>query len=90
MPFSEETVGGTSLPPTVTLTVKEATMGKVKLIVHECFTGKQNPEDVFTAVFLSNAAALTESIHPGIIKETEQPQDSLCSRKGAVYGTSEE
>lgn len=90
MPLSEETGGGKFLSPPVTLTVKEATMGKVKLIVHECFTGKQNPEDVFTAVFLSNAAALTESIHPGIIKETEQPQDSLCSRKGAVYGTSEE
>ena len=64
-------------------------MGKIKLIVHECFTGKQNPEDVFTAVFLSNAAALTESRYPGIIKETEQSQDSLCSRKGAEHGTSE-
>lgn len=47
-PLSEETAGGTSLPPTVTPTVKEATMGKVKLIVYECFTGKQNPQDVFT------------------------------------------
>lgn len=47
-PLSEETAGGTSLPPTVTLTVKEATMGKVKLIVYECFTGKQNLQDVFT------------------------------------------
>ena len=90
MPFSEETVGGTSLPLTVTLIVKEETMGKVKLFVHACFTGKQNPEDVFTAVFLSNAAALTESIYPGIIKGTEQSQDSLCSRKGAEHGTSEE
>ena len=54
MPLSEKTVGGLSLPPTVTLTVKEAIMVKVKLIVHECFTGKQNPEDVFIAVFLSN------------------------------------
>ncbi len=42
MPLSEETFGGTSLPPTVTLTVKEATMRKIKLIVHECFAGKQN------------------------------------------------
>ena len=65
-------------------------MGKVKLIVNECFTGKQNPEDIFTAVFLSNAAALAESIYLGIIKETEQSQDSLCSRKGAEHGTSEE
>ena len=90
MPLSEETVGGISLPPTVTLTVKEATMGKVKLIVHECFKGKQNPEDVFTAVFLSNAAALTPNTHSGIIKDTERSQDSLCSEKGATYGTSEE
>ena len=90
MPLSEETVGGTSLPPTVTLTVKEATMGKVKLIVHECFAGKQNPEDVFAAVFLSSATVLTESRYHGIIKETEQSQDSLCFRKGATYGTSEE
>ena len=65
-------------------------MGKGKLLVHECFTGKQNPEDVFTAMFLSNAAELMETIHPGIIKETEQSQDSLCSRKGAEQGTSEE
>lgn len=28
-------------------------MEKVTLIVHECFTGAQNPEEVFTAVFLS-------------------------------------
>ena len=90
LPLSKETGGGPSLPPPVTLTVKEASMGKVKLIVHECFTGRQNPEDVSTAVFLSNAAALTESIHPGIIKETEQSQDSLCFQKGAEYGTSEE
>ena len=53
MTLSEETVGGINLPSTVTLTKKEATMGKVKLIVYECFTGGQNPEDVFAAVFLS-------------------------------------
>ena len=81
MPLSEETVGGTSFPPTVTLTAKEATMGKVKLIVHECFADKQNPEDVFAAVFLSSAAVLTESRYHGIIKETEQSQDSLCSQQ---------
>ena len=90
MPLSEETVGGINLPLTVTLTKKEATMRKVKLIVHECFTGKQNSEDVFTAVFLSNAATLTPNIHSGIIKDTERSQDSLCSKKGATYGTSEE
>lgn len=35
--LSEVTVGGTSFPPTVALTVKKANMEKVKLIVHECF-----------------------------------------------------
>ena len=65
-------------------------MGKVKLTVHEGFSGKQNPEDVFTAVFLSNAAALAENAKSGIIKTTERSQDSLCSEKGAEYGTSEE
>lgn len=65
-------------------------MGKVKLIVHECFAGKQNPEDVNTAVLLSSAVVLTESRYHGIIKETERSQDSLCFRKGATYGTSEE
>ena len=90
MPLSEETVGGINLPSTVTLTKKEATMRKVKLIVHECFTGKQNSEDVFTAVFLSNAAALTESTKPSIIELTDRSQDSLCSGKGADDGTSEE
>ena len=77
-------------PLTVTLTEKEAIMRKVKLIVHETYQGKRKSEDVFAAVFLSNAAALTESVYPGIIKETEQSQDSLCSEKGATYGTSEE
>ena len=65
-------------------------MEKVTLIVHECFTGEQNPEDVFAAVFLSSAAVLTENRYHGIIKETEQSQDSLRSRKGAEHGTSEE
>ncbi len=77
MPLSEETVGGTSLSPTVTLTVKEATMGKIKLIVHECFAGKQNPEDVFTAVFLSSAAVLTERRYHGIIAEAASEKGSL-------------
>ena len=64
------------LPPTVTLTAKEATMGKVKLIVHECFAGKQNPEDVFAAVFLSSVAVLTESRWTNVNK--------LDSKKGKL------
>ena len=65
-------------------------MSKVKLVVHECYTGKRKSEEVFAAVFLSNAAALTPNAHSGIIKDTERSQDSLCSEKGATYGTSEE
>lgn len=64
-------------------------MRKVKLIVHETYQGKRRCEDVFTEVFLSNPAALTENAESGIIKTTEQPQDSLCSGKGAEDGTSE-
>ena len=44
-------------------------MRKVKLIVHETYQGKRKSEDVFAAVFLSNAAALTPNTHSGIIKE---------------------
>lgn len=36
-------------------------MRKVKLVVHECYAGKRKSEEVFAAVFLSNAAALTKS-----------------------------
>lgn len=36
-------------------------MRKVKLIVCETYQGKRKSEDVFAAVFLSNAAALTEN-----------------------------
>ena len=42
-------------------------MRKIQLIVHECFAGKQNPKDVFAAVFLSSAAVLTESRYHGIM-----------------------
>ena len=61
MPLSEETNGG-SFPflPSVVLT-KEGIMRKVKLVVHECYAGKRKSEEVFAAVFLSNAAALTKS-----------------------------
>lgn len=65
-------------------------MRKVKLVVHECYAGKRKSEEVFAAVFLSNAAALTGSIKPSIIELTDRSQDSLCSRKGADDGTSEE
>ena len=77
-------------PLTVTLTKKETIMRKVKLIVHETYQGKCKREDVFAAVFLSNAVALTPNTHSGIVKDTKRTQDSLCFGKGATYGTSEE
>ena len=64
-------------------------MSKVKLVVHECYAGKRKSEEVFAAVFLSNAAALTEKEKPSIIELTDRSQDSLCSVKGATNGTSE-
>ena len=54
---------GVSLLPSVVLT-KEVIMRKVKLVVHECYASKRKSEEVFAAVFLSNAAALTWSIKP--------------------------
>ena len=38
-------------------------MRKVKLIVHETYQGNRKSEDVFAAVFLSNAAALTPNVY---------------------------
>ena len=51
---------GVSLLPSVVLT-KEVIMRKVKLVVQECYAGKRKSEEVFAAMFLSIAAALTES-----------------------------
>ena len=65
-------------------------MSKVRLIVHESYQGKRKSEDVFAAMFLSNASALTPNTHYGINKDNERSVDSLCSEKGATYGTSEE
>ena len=65
-------------------------MRKVKLVTRERYAGKRKLEEVNAAVFLSNVAALTESTKPSIIELTDRSQDSLCSGKGADYGTSEE
>ena len=64
--------------------------GKGQADCWRVLSSTQNPEGVFTAVFLSSAVALTERRHHGIIKETEQSRDSLCSEKGTTYGASEE
>ena len=53
-------------------------------MIHECYAGKRKFEEVNAAVFLSNAAALTESTKPSIIELTERSQDSLCSRKEQI------
>ena len=50
MPLSEETVGRTSLPPTVTLTVKEATTRKIKLIVHAVAASAEEMENFLHTV----------------------------------------
>ena len=64
-------------------------MRKVKLIVHEKYAGKQSPSDVFAAVFLSDPAALTLDEGPGIMKSTDESQESCCSWKGEVDGPKE-
>ena len=70
-------------------------MDKVKLIVHECFTGTRGPEEAFAAVFLSEtttpaADELTVRQKSAILKQTDKPQGSLCSMKGETNGTSED
>ena len=65
-------------------------MRRVKLVVYECYAGNRKSEEVNVEVFLSNEAALTEKEKPSIIELTDRSQDSLCSRKGADYGISEE
>ncbi len=64
-------------------------MRKVKLIVHENYQGKRKGEDIFAVVFLSDTAALTLGESPGIMKSADNSQDSLCSGKGVLDGTSE-
>ena len=55
-------------------------MGKVKLIVHETYQGKCKTEDIFAAVFLSNATALTENVESGI-NENRQAKASASKHK---------
>lgn len=47
-------------------------MEKIRFIVREEFTGRHKSEEVFAAVFLSNATALTEQAKSSIIKDTDQ------------------
>lgn len=65
-------------------------MKKPKLVVHESYSGKRHPEEIFAAVFLSVANGLTIMGKMSTINLTEQSQDSLCSKEGETNGTSEE
>ena len=65
-------------------------MRKPKLVVHESYSGKRRPEEIFAAIFLSATNGLTKMEKKSTIKQTEQSQDSLCSKEGETNGTSEE
>ena len=65
-------------------------MRNPKLIVHESYSGKRRPEEIFAAIFLSADNGLTIMEKMNTINLTEQSQDSLCSKEGETNGTSEE
>lgn len=65
-------------------------MRKPKLVVHESYSGKRRPEEIFAAIFLSADNGLTIMRKKSKINLTEQSQDSLCSKEGETNGTSEE
>ncbi|MGI5928006.1 MAG: hypothetical protein ACOX8A_12670 [Thermacetogeniaceae bacterium] len=65
-------------------------MRKSKLVVHESYSGKRRPEEIFAAIFLSADNGLTIMEKMSTINLTEQSQDSLCSKEGETNGTSEE
>lgn len=71
------------------LTFKKVIMNKVKLIIHERFSGKQSLEDVFISAFQSESFQLPQDNSSAIMKPTQQSQDSFCSRKEIKNGTDE-
>ena len=64
-------------------------MNKIKLIVHERFSGKSSLEDVFLSVFQSESYQLLQDSSSSIMGVTDQSQDSFCSGKDKKYGTNE-
>ena len=64
-------------------------MGRTKLIVREVFQGERSLEELIAPLILAHPP-LTDGSASVIIESTEQPQDSLCSEKGADDGTSDE
>lgn len=64
-------------------------MERMRFIVHEEFTGKRNPEDVFAAVLFIKCRLIDGTRKIKYNKKHRPIQDSLCFGKGAKYGTSE-
>ena len=64
-------------------------MGRTKLIVREVFQGERSLEELIAPLILARLP-LTGGSQSAIMESTEQPQDSLCSVKGADDGTSDE
>ena len=64
-------------------------MRSVKFVAREVCQGSRSLEDIFASVILRDTT-LTAGAESDIIDSTEQPQDSLCSVKGANDGTSDE
>ena len=64
-------------------------MRRTKLIVREVFRGGRSLEELIAPLILAHPP-LTDGPASVIIESTEQPQDSLCSVKGADDGTSDE
>ena len=64
-------------------------MGKTKLIVREVYEGSHTLEEIIAPLIFCDTA-LTADTESAIIELTKQSQDSLCSGKGAINGTSDE
>ena len=64
-------------------------MRKTRFVVREVCDGSQSLEEIFASLILCDTA-LTADAESVIIESTEQSQDSLCSGKGAINGTSDE
>ena len=64
-------------------------MRSVKFVAREVCQGSRSLEDIFASVILRDTT-LTAGAESDIIELTKQSQDSLCSGKGAINGTSDE
>jgi len=56
-------------------------MNKIKLIIHERFSGKRSHEAVFLSAIQSESWKLLQDKSSSIMGVTEQSQDSFCSGK---------